>query len=84
MPQRKRSKLVLPAPQVSEGELEELVKLGMAADAGAGDGRPTDGLLQVCLRTLQYADHHDRTIAALLQPAWQPEHHVLLLSKIPC
>lgn len=45
-PQRARSKLVLPAPQVSEGELEELVKLGMAADGGAGDGRPTDGLLQ--------------------------------------
>ncbi|ODM92351.1 Cell division cycle 5-like protein [Orchesella cincta] len=36
-PQRKRSKLVLPSPQISEGELEHLVKVGKAVEA-AKDG----------------------------------------------
>lgn len=31
-PQRKRSKLVLPAPQISDMELEEVVKLGLASE----------------------------------------------------
>eukprot|EP00039_Didymoeca_costata_P014069 m.222812 g.222812 ORF g.222812 m.222812 type:complete len:768 (-) comp15939_c2_seq2:116-2419(-) len=31
-PQRKRSKLVLPAPQTTDSELEELVKMGMSAE----------------------------------------------------
>lgn len=30
-PQRKRSKLVLPEPQISDGELEQVVKLGKAS-----------------------------------------------------
>jgi len=33
--QSKRRSLVLPAPQVSEGELEEIVKMGMAGDRAA-------------------------------------------------
>jgi len=32
-PQRKRSKLVLPEPQISDGELEQVVKLGKASQA---------------------------------------------------
>ena len=36
-PTRKRSKLVLPAPQVSEGELEEVVKMGRTSEAIAAD-----------------------------------------------
>lgn len=32
-PQRKRSKLVLPAPQTTDAELDELVKMGQTADA---------------------------------------------------
>ncbi|XP_065057512.1 cell division cycle 5-related protein-like [Rhopilema esculentum] len=32
-PVKKRSKLVLPAPQISEAELEEVVKLGLASEA---------------------------------------------------
>eukprot|EP00050_Salpingoeca_kvevrii_P013120 m.26874 g.26874 ORF g.26874 m.26874 type:complete len:768 (+) comp4683_c0_seq1:2177-4480(+) len=44
---RKRSKLVLPAPQVSDAELEELVKLGQSADAaGSTAAGPTGVLLQ--------------------------------------
>ena len=31
-PEKKRSKLVLPAPQISDAELEEVVKVGAAAD----------------------------------------------------
>lgn len=47
--QSKRRSLVLPAPQVSEGELEEIVKMGMAGDRAAkmaGDENDgTKGLL---------------------------------------
>ena len=47
--QSKRRSLVLPAPQVSEGELEEIVKMGMAGDRAAkkaGDGNDgTKGLI---------------------------------------
>ena len=32
-PQRKRSKLVLPEPQISDQELEQVVKLGKASEA---------------------------------------------------
>ncbi len=32
-PQRKRSKLVLPEPQISDMELEQVVKLGKASEA---------------------------------------------------
>ena len=32
-PARKRSKLVLPAPQISDGELEQIVKLGKHSEA---------------------------------------------------
>lgn len=35
MPQRKRSKLVLPSPQTTDVELEELVKMGQSAEAAA-------------------------------------------------
>ncbi|EGD78233.1 Cdc5l protein [Salpingoeca rosetta] len=48
-PQRKRSKLVLPAPQVSDEELEELVKLGQTgvdALATMDESGPTGALLQ--------------------------------------
>lgn len=41
-PQRKRSKLVLPSPQTTDAELEELVKMGQSAEAamaaGSADG----------------------------------------------
>merc|ERR1711871_1693051 len=45
---RKRSKLSLPAPQVSERELEEIVRMGYSAEqavAGQATGGPTGGLL---------------------------------------
>jgi pre-mRNA-splicing factor CDC5/CEF1 len=46
----KRRALVLPAPQVNEGELEEIVKMGMAGErasqlAGASDNEATRGLV---------------------------------------
>merc|ERR1712026_118605 len=51
-PARKRSKLVLPSPQISDSELEQIVKLGKASEAardGVVDGesvRASDTLLQ--------------------------------------
>ncbi len=52
-PSRKRSKLVLPAPQISDGEMEQIVKLGKASEAAReavtsapeGEERPSDTLL---------------------------------------
>ncbi|KAL4896236.1 pre-mRNA splicing factor component-domain-containing protein [Aspergillus ambiguus] len=44
----KRRALVLPAPQVSEGEMEDIIKMGMAGDRAskmAGDEEATRGLL---------------------------------------
>ena len=35
-PGKKRSKLVLPAPQISDAELEEVVKLGISSDIAVG------------------------------------------------
>ena len=52
-PARKRSKLVLPSPQISDGELEQIVKLGRHSEAARDsvvDGesvRASDTLLQV-------------------------------------
>lgn len=48
--QSKRRGLTLPAPQVSEGELEDIVKMGMAGEranmaAGASDNEATRGLM---------------------------------------
>ena len=48
--QSKRRALVLPSPQVSEGELEEIVKMGMASDraakrAGEDESDGTKGLV---------------------------------------
>lgn len=46
---RKRSKLVMPAPQTTEGELEELVKMGQSAEAAIANVKahgPSSALLQ--------------------------------------
>lgn len=40
---RKRSKLMLPAPQISDHELEEIVKMGYASDLLAGNEELTEG-----------------------------------------
>ncbi len=47
-PVRKRSKLVLPAPQISDLELEEVVKLGLASEQAcqqAEEGQTVTGQL---------------------------------------
>ncbi|CAG4991784.1 unnamed protein product [Parnassius apollo] len=72
-PARKRSKLVLPEPQVSDQELQQVVKLGRASEAAresaGAAGAPTDALLAAyaltpapatALRTP--ATHHDRIL----------------------
>ncbi|XP_026737347.1 cell division cycle 5-like protein [Trichoplusia ni] len=72
-PARKRSKLVLPEPQVTDQELQQVVKLGRASEAArscaGGAGAPTDALLAqyalapaapAALRTPQ--PHHDRIL----------------------
>ncbi|KAF2460978.1 Pre-mRNA-splicing factor CEF1 [Lineolata rhizophorae] len=69
----KRRALVLPAPQVSEGELEDIVKMGMAGDrasqlAGASDNEATKGLIsnytnianQTPIRTPRAPQEEDR------------------------
>ncbi|CAJ0567876.1 unnamed protein product, partial [Mesorhabditis spiculigera] len=45
--EKKRSKLILPTPQISEKELEEIVKIGHATEAMSqyADTAPTSGLL---------------------------------------
>ncbi|CAJ0956739.1 unnamed protein product, partial [Mesorhabditis belari] len=45
--EKKRSKLILPSPQISEKELEEIVKIGHATEAISqyADEAPTSGLL---------------------------------------
>ncbi len=42
-PQRKRSKLVLPAPQISDMELEEIVKVGVASEQARQQAEDTPG-----------------------------------------
>ncbi|KAM3967198.1 LOW QUALITY PROTEIN: cell division cycle protein 21 [Aphomia sociella] len=73
-PARKRSKLVLPEPQVSDQELQQVVKLGRASEAARGgvegaEGAATDALLAdyaltpapaTALRTP--AQHQDRIL----------------------
>ncbi|KAJ0178928.1 hypothetical protein K1T71_005703 [Dendrolimus kikuchii] len=72
-PARKRSKLVLPEPQVSDQELQQVVKVGRASEAAresaGGAGAPTDALLAeyaltpapaTALRTP--AQHQDRIL----------------------
>ncbi|CAH0702784.1 unnamed protein product [Spodoptera exigua] len=74
-PARKRSKLVLPEPQVTDQELQQVVKLGRASEAarecagGGGAGGATDALLAeyaiapatpAALRTP--AQHQDRIL----------------------
>ncbi|KAH9634544.1 hypothetical protein HF086_016632 [Spodoptera exigua] len=74
-PARKRSKLVLPEPQVTDQELQQVVKLGRASEAarecagGGGAGAATDALLAeyaiapatpAALRTP--AQHQDRIL----------------------
>ena len=51
-PSRKRSKLVLPSPQIDDQEMEQIVKLGKASEAAReavvdedGESRPSDTLL---------------------------------------
>ncbi len=51
-PSRKRSKLVLPSPQIDDQEMEQIVKLGKASEAAResvvdedGEARPSDTLL---------------------------------------
>jgi len=49
-PARKRSKLVLPEPQISDGEIEQIIKLGKASEAAreavaTNDQRASDTLL---------------------------------------
>ncbi|XP_022081761.1 cell division cycle 5-like protein [Acanthaster planci] len=51
-PQKKRSKLVLPSPQISDAELEEVVKLGQASESArqiAEEGGMANGASQALL-----------------------------------
>ncbi|CAH2071633.1 unnamed protein product, partial [Iphiclides podalirius] len=69
-PARKRSKLVLPEPQVSDQELQQVVKLGRASEAAresaGAAGAPTDALLATYALTpapataLRTPAHQDR------------------------
>lgn len=64
-PARKRSKLVLPEPQISDAELQQVVKLGRASEAArevateSGSGLASEALL---------ADYSISTSAALRTP----------------
>ncbi|PVD28210.1 hypothetical protein C0Q70_10797 [Pomacea canaliculata] len=78
-PAKKRSKLVLPAPQISDGELEEVVKLGLASEyarqqveeAGREDSA-AKGLLQ---------DYSSTTNVAGLRTPRTPATHDSILQE---
>lgn len=51
-PARKRSKLVLPEPQISDHEMEQIVKLGKASEAARESVADGDGASQRASATL--------------------------------
>eukprot|EP01137_Pigoraptor_chileana_P023732 Opistho-2@90526 len=85
-PSAKRSKLVLPAPQVSETELEEIVKMGYASEearqavegARAGTNAATRGLLSEYPMTPAMAG---MTPSNALRTPRTPAHHDVILHE---
>ena len=86
-PARKRSKLVLPSPQISDSELEQIVKLGKASEAardGVVDGesvRASDTLLQDYTVTPSTAMRTPRTPMAAQDKILQEAQNIMALQN---
>ncbi|KAH7543309.1 hypothetical protein FEM48_Zijuj02G0170700 [Ziziphus jujuba var. spinosa] len=69
---RKRSKLMLPAPQISDHELEEIAKMGYASDLLAGSEEVTEGSGATRALLANYAQTPRQGITPLRTPQRTP------------
>ncbi|XP_050226019.1 cell division cycle 5-like protein [Mercurialis annua] len=69
---RKRSKLMLPAPQISDHELEEIAKMGYASDLIAGSEELTEGTGATRALLANYAQTPQQGMTPLRTPQRTP------------
>lgn len=86
-PQRKRSKLVLPEPQISDQELQQVVKLGRSSEiakeiASESGLETTDALLADYSITPQIAAATPRTPAPITDRIMQEAQNVMALTHV--
>ncbi|XP_021950425.1 cell division cycle 5-like protein [Folsomia candida] len=87
-PQRKRSKLVLPEPQISDGELEQVVKLGKASLAAKEAASETGTLASqtllndYSLTNTSTALRTPRTPAPITDKILQEAQNIMALSNV--
>lgn len=86
-PERKRSKLVLPTPQISDQELQQVVKLGRASEiakevAGESGIETTDALLADYSITPQAISATPRTPAPQTDRIMQEAQNIMALTHV--
>ena len=88
-PARKRSKLVLPSPQIDDQEMEQIVKLGKASEAAReavvdedGEARPSDTLLASYAVTPGSALRTPRTPMAAQDKILQEAQNIMALTNV--
>merc|ERR1712223_217167 len=88
-PARKRSKLVLPTPQIDDQEMEQIVKLGKASEAAResvvdeeGTVRPSDTLLASYAVTPGTALRTPRTPMAAQDKILQEAQNIMALTNV--
>merc|ERR1712051_511242 len=88
-PSRKRSKLVLPTPQIDDQEMEAIVKLGKASEAAResvvdeeGSGRPSDTLLASYAVTPSTALRTPRTPMAAQDNIMQAAQNIMAYQNV--
>jgi pre-mRNA-splicing factor CDC5/CEF1 len=89
-PARKRSKLVLPEPQIDDQEMEQIVKLGKASEAareavteeGGATNRPSDTLLADYAVTPGSALRTPRTPMAAQDKILQEAQNIMALTNV--
>merc|ERR1712051_370983 len=88
-PSRKRSKLVLPTPQIDDQEMEAIVKLGKASEAAResvvdeeGSVRPSDTLLASYAVTPSTALHTPRTPMAAQDNIMQAAQNIMAYQNV--
>ncbi|KAJ7978178.1 Cell division cycle 5-like protein [Quillaja saponaria] len=69
---RKRSKLMLPAPQISDHELEEIAKMGYASDVLAGSEEVTEGSVATHALLANYGQTPSQGMTPLRTPQRTP------------
>ena len=69
---RKRSKLMLPAPQISDHELEQIAKIGYASDLVAGSEELTEGSVATRALLANYGQTPRQGITPLRTPQRTP------------